>query len=300
MPTMLTGAGTIPIRIGNLPVPRWFQAETSSVLQKMTLRPNDVVLASWPKSGTHWVYRAIRLLTMGAAFPDSPMTLAEMLPPTRPPEPLDKAPWNPTGLDSFEDLLGREPENARIIVSHAPPNMLPPLLGSPTGKLVYVARDPKDVVTSNYFFMGTPKDGWDGSMNRFLASAEETPNAFGGWFEHVKSFEALIHELGPTRACLIEYEGMHDDMKGCLTRLAKLLGPDSEKILEEQGDEIMKALGFDVMKAEGASQHILRKGQAGGWTEHFSKEDEARLQEQIDARLPRTEASLAGVGAWRG
>ena len=116
----------------------------------------------------------------------------------------------------------------------------------------------------------------------------------------VKSFEALIHELGPTRACLIEYEGMHDDMKGCLTRLAKLLGPDSERILEEQGDEIMKALGFDVMKAEGASQHILRKGQAGGWTEHFSKEDEARLQEQLDARLPRTEASLAGGGrvAW--
>ena len=71
-------------------------------------------------------------------------------------------------------------------------------------------------------------------------------------------------------------------------------------LFEEQGDEIMKALGFDVMKAEGASQHILRKGQAGGWTEHFSKEDEARLQEQLDARLPRTEASLAGVGAWRG
>ena len=106
---------------------------------------------------------------------------------------------------------------------------------------------------------------------RFLASAEETPNAFGGWFEHVKSFEALIHELGPTRACLIEYEGMHDDMKGCLTRLAKLLGPDSEKILEEQGDEIMKALGFDVMKAEGASQHILRKGQAGGWTSTLAR-----------------------------
>ncbi len=38
--------------------------------------------------------------------------------------------------------------------------------GQPGAKLIYVTRDPRDVVVSNYFFLGTPKDGWDGSMNR--------------------------------------------------------------------------------------------------------------------------------------
>ena len=42
---------------------------------------------------------------------------------------------------------------------------------------------------------GTPKDGWDGSMRRFCAPADETPNAFGGWFEHVRAFEAVVAAL---------------------------------------------------------------------------------------------------------
>ena len=299
MPTMLTGAGTVPIRLSasNLPVPRWFQESTSLALQSMTPKPTDVVLASWPKSGTHWVYRAIRLLSLGAAHPDKPMTLAEMLPHERPSDPLPPAPWNPTGLDSFSDLLGREPE-PRVIVSHALPDMLPPLESSGAGKLVYVSRDPRDVVTSNFFFMGQPRDGWDGSMNRFLASNEDTPNAFGGWFEHVLAFEQMTRRLGPTRACVIEYEEMHSDLPGCLARLAKLLGPEAEATLTREGDAIARALGFDVM-VEGASAHILRKGVSGGWREHFSASDERRLMAAIAERLPRTTESLVGLDTWR-
>ena len=151
---MLTGAGTVPIRVSGMPVPRWWNADTSAELQRLKPRSTDIILASWPKSGTHWVYRALRLLSLGVMHPDSSMTLAEMLPASRPSNglALQPSPWNPTGLDSFADLLEREP-TPRIIVSHAPPNMLPPLEACGTGKLVYVTRDPRDVVTSNYFFM---------------------------------------------------------------------------------------------------------------------------------------------------
>ena len=185
-----------------------------------------------------------------------------------------------------------------MIVSHATPELLPPLESSGCGKLVYVARDPRDVVTSNFFFMGTPKDGWDGSMNRFLAPADETPNAFGGWFEHVRAFEELATRLGPERCCVLEYEHMHADMPACLARLARLLGPQAEATLARDGEAIGRALGFDAMK-QGASAHILRKGTAGGWREHFSADDEARLAAALAERLPRTAESLVGLGAWR-
>ena len=289
----------MPSRVDGLPVPRWFQESTSLALRSMQLRETDVVLASFPKSGTHWVFRAIRLLTMGVEHADKPMTLAEMLPAVRPAEPLPAAPWNPTGLDSFDALLARDPE-PRLIVSHAPPRMLPPLETSGAGKLVYVSRDPRDVITSNFFFMGVPKDGWDGSMNRFLASGHETPNAFGGWFEHVLAFEQLVARLGPERAIVIEYEHMHSDRRACLTRLAKLLGPQAEHTLAREGTAIEAALEFDVMKAgEGASKHIFRAGRAGGWREHFSREDEARLKSVLAERLPTTAESLVGLDAWR-
>ena len=57
-------------------------------------------------------------------------------------------------------------------------------------------------------------------MRRFCAPADETPNAFGGWFEHVRAFEAVVAALGPKRACVIEYEQMHTDLRGTLARLA--------------------------------------------------------------------------------
>ena len=129
------------------------------------------------------------------------MTLVEMVPPSAHepgsglslPEPTR---WNPTGKDNFDALLEREAAHPfRVLVSHAPASWLPFVGQGGPGKLVYVTRNPRDVVVSNYFFMGTPKDGWDGSMNRFLASNERTPNAFGSWFAHVAEFEALVDHL---------------------------------------------------------------------------------------------------------
>ena len=230
------------------------------------------------------------------------MVLAEMLPATAPAEPLPPRPWNPSGTDSFEALLAREGaagEGApRLIVSHAPVSLLPAsLVPGGTGKLVVVARDPKDVVTSNFFFMGTPADGWDGSMNRFLAPADETPNAFGGWFEHVASAEQRVAELGPERGCLVEYEDMHMDMPAVLTRLAQTLGPEAESRLAEGMSSICEALGFEVMKGSEHHGKFLRKGQPGNWREHFQGDDEARMAEALEARLPH--GSSLGRASWR-
>jgi len=73
---------------------------------------------------------------------------------------------------------------------------------------------------------------------------------------------------------------------------------DRESLLKV-GDAIAQALGFDVMKAEGASPHILRKGQVGGWRDHFSDDDDRRLTAAIAERLPSTARSLVGLDTWR-
>ena len=73
--------------------------------------------------------------------------------------------------DSLDALLEREAAgDFRLLVTHAPVSWLPIKAGQPGAKLVYVTRDPRDVVVSNYFFLGTPKDGWDGSMNRCVCA----------------------------------------------------------------------------------------------------------------------------------
>ena len=299
---MLTGSGSLPQRYRGVPVPAWFHEGTSRKLESMELRSTDVVLASWPKSGTHWVYKALRLLSADGGVSGGDMRLVEMLPP----EALSagqmpkKSPWNPTGEDHFDALLERESSaEPRILVSHAPASWLPLKPGRDGGKVVYVARDPRDVIVSNYFFMGTPKDGWNGSMNRFLAPAERTPNAFGGWFEHVADYEALVAALGPKRALLIEYEEMHANLMGQLRRLAAFLGPLAEDRLATDTAGICAALGFDSMReASGDAKIFLRKGQPGGWREHFSGDDAARVAAAVRERLPAS-SSTVGLSSWR-
>ena len=73
----------------------------------MQLRPTDVLLCSWPKSGTHWVYKALRLLSEDGGSSAGGMLLAEMLPPG-PHDGVAPRPWNPDGTDHFEALLQRE------------------------------------------------------------------------------------------------------------------------------------------------------------------------------------------------
>ena len=120
MPRLLTGALKPPRIYRNLPVPAWFHESTSEALQNMELRPTDIVLCSWPKSGTHWVYRALRLLTM-VAPPEPPMVLAEMLTS----DAVAEAPrFPPHADDTFPKYLERETD-PRIIVSHATPELLP-------------------------------------------------------------------------------------------------------------------------------------------------------------------------------
>ena len=145
-------------------------------------------------------------------------------------------------------------------------------------------------------------------MKRFCASAEETPNAFGPWPEHVLAFESLAARLGPQRACIVEYEGMHRDLSGTLEKIAKLIGPEAEARLANRGDAIKKALSFDEMKKDisrkGGHAMFLRKGVSGGWREHFSENEERILMKMVSERMPVVTEDgtsvMAGVGRWRG
>jgi hypothetical protein len=66
MEEMLTGAGTLPRRYRGVPVPLWFDMNTSQKLEGMQLLETDVILDSWPKSGAlstkTYLYEALTIL----------------------------------------------------------------------------------------------------------------------------------------------------------------------------------------------------------------------------------------------
>ncbi|NWX22718.1 ST2B1 Sulfotransferase, partial [Aegotheles bennettii] len=123
-------------------------------------RPTDVLIATYPKSGTTWMQEILTLLfSHGDAGP------AKTIPN------WERAPW----LEQiyFREAL-RDTAARRLLTTHLPARVLAPTLLQAKAKgrgagVIYVARNPKDVAVSFYHFHRLAKFLPDpGSFDTFL------------------------------------------------------------------------------------------------------------------------------------
>ncbi len=145
------------------PVPWWFHTRTADFIHNMELGDDDIILVSQAKAGSHWVNSIVRKLIEVAAGELSqdlkPFYLAEMFP-------VDKSqtPCIMTRGVTFQEFLAEQP-GRKIFSTHSLPHCLPKSLQQ-RGRVIYVVRNPKDILVSLYYFNGVPKDGWSGCLRR--------------------------------------------------------------------------------------------------------------------------------------
>ncbi|XP_071483708.1 sulfotransferase 1A1-like [Diadema antillarum] len=124
------------------------------------VRQDDVWVVTYPKSGTHWMME-IAGLVLAEGCPEKidrsmfsasicMIDVSQRLPSTRSEEELE-----PPDMAPFLTQVERAP-SPRLIWSHLSLALLPPDLLQ-RAKVLYLARNPKDVVTSMYnFYTKTP------------------------------------------------------------------------------------------------------------------------------------------------
>ncbi|NWW78481.1 ST2B1 Sulfotransferase, partial [Climacteris rufus] len=158
-----------------------------------TFRPTDVLIATYPKSGTTWMQEILTLLfSLGDARP------AKTIPN------WERAPW-------LEQIYCREAlrdtETPRLLTTHLPAHVLAPALQRSKAKVIYVARNPKDVAVSFYHFHHLAKFLPDpGSFDAFLTQFLEGTVHYGSWFDHVKGWLGQRHLLN---ILYVTYEELH-------------------------------------------------------------------------------------------
>src|SRR6266478_1029434 len=150
--------------------------------------PDDTFLVSYPKSGNTW----LRFLVANLVQPDPPVTLvgADLLIPA---------------VDGQSKKHFNQMATPRIIKSHYP------FLES-CKRVVYVVRDPRDVVMSQYHYQikrgvlapGAPVDAF---VDRFL---EGGVCPYGSWWENVASW--LAARSRDPQFLLVRYEDMQADI----------------------------------------------------------------------------------------
>ncbi|XP_068616394.1 sulfotransferase family 2, cytosolic sulfotransferase 3 [Brachionichthys hirsutus] len=241
--------------------------ESLHFAQEFKFKDEDVVAVTYPKSGTVWMQEILPLVLNGGD-----LTPIQTIPN------WDRVPWlEEKRLALVVDNLA----SPRALVSHFPYHLMPPSFHASKAKVIYVMRNPKDVLVSSYYFHQMASFLHDpGSFDEFMASFLEGKVLFGKWTDHVKSWKNT--ELGD-RIMYITYEDMVQDLPAALRRMSDFLG---RNLSEEVIQKIAEHCSFKAMQDNNMSNFklvpkelldsdkspFLRKGIVGDWKNHFTSE----------------------------
>ncbi|KAM9309360.1 sulfotransferase family 2, cytosolic sulfotransferase 3 isoform 2-T2 [Pholidichthys leucotaenia] len=265
---------------GLLLPPEAHSLESLEYAQNFSVEDTDVFAVTYPKSGTIWMQEILPLVLNGGD-----LTPIHTIPN------WDRVPWlEEKRLQLVVDKL----PSPRAFVTHFPYNLMPPSFHTSKAKVIYVIRNPKDIMVSSYYFhqMATFLED-PGTFDEFMDKFLEGRVLFGKWTDHVKSWK--FTELG-NRIMYITYEEMVQELPAALIRIADFLGCD---LSEETIQKIAHHCSFKTMKTNNMSNFrlvpdlymdsskspFLRKGIIGDWKNHFNSEQLARFSSVISKEL---------------
>lgn len=175
-----------------------------------------------------------------------------------------------------------------------------PLFARPwMNRVVYVVRDPRDIVASMQSHMGleTPDEAIDKLLDKKLALVQyaKPPALVLDWSTHV--FTWLENDVEPP--LVVRYEDMHEDPAGVLRGILGHLGfePDEDRIasaVEATKFQRVRELelqrgGFpersEAQKKTGAM--FFRRGEVGGFRDELTNEQVARVEQAHGEMMER-------------
>ncbi|GJN11081.1 hypothetical protein PR202_ga29247 [Eleusine coracana subsp. coracana] len=258
-------------------------------------RPDDVILASYPKCGTTWL-KALAFAVMAR----------DAHPPAHPDHPLRRL--NPHDCIPFIDEIFAGGEDAkldllpspRLMNTHLPFTLLPDPVTNNGGtcRVVYVCRDPKDMAVSLWHFLRRRHP--DLPFADTFESVCDGTVPVGPVWDHVLSYWRAS-QANQDRVLFLKYEDLLRDPAGNVRWLAAFMGrpflADEEAAVQDVVElcsfEKMKGLEVNKAGTSGAYKAMprdafFRKGVAGDWANHMSPEMAARLDGVVREKLQGT------------
>jgi aryl sulfotransferase len=263
----------------------------TSVWGELKLRDDDIIIASYPRSGTTWVQQIMKLIL----FPQS--------------ESVDiwrHSPWmeqlQPNALKiQFADAIAHR----RFFKSHAPFDCLP---RSASASYIYVARDGRDVARSTYdtFYLGTRKLKGRPAVD-FRTYFQEWLQSPGGdlpYFEHVRSWWSA-RRLDNVK--LLHHRSLKLHLEREVRDLASFVGVDPDALplqdtLEKCTFAHMKANAAQLLPGQesyrpGVGQYMIFKGENERWRDVLTPADSSAYDELACRELGEECARWLAEGA---
>ncbi|XP_013386937.1 bile salt sulfotransferase isoform X2 [Lingula anatina] len=245
-------------------------------IDKFQVRSDDIWIVNWPKSGTHWMWEVVMMLSSGQAQLRDSVKVGAMFP-------------EACTLQATEKMT-----SPRVLDTHVPFKLFPK--AALKSKIIYTVRNPKDACVSAYHHQKGMavhnKVSWEGTFELVTNGKAH----YGDWFDHVEEWLKVL-ENNPN-ALIVTYEDMKMDLKKQVRRVAEFLG---YKRSEKFYDDVAKLCSFGNMKKEKRdiksawskeSAGIYRKGTVGDWKNYFTVAQNEKFNEIYNRRMKNINLDL--------
>jgi hypothetical protein len=254
-------------------------------------RPDDVLVAPYPKCGTTWLQQIVHQLRTGGDMAFDEIT--------------GVVPWLETAHDMGLDLEAPQRARPRAYKTHLTWDLVPK-----GGRYIVAVRDPKDVMVSQFHFW----EGWffeagSVSMDELAEQFFLEPAMPMRYWTHLASWWP---QRGRPDVLMLCYEDMCEDLPGTVRRVADFIGVALDQRLLEV---VVQHASFAFMRAHARQfdDHLLREARDGacgippgggagkvrkGGAGAHRAELSAALRERIDAVWRAEFAPAFGIGSY--
>nr|P52838.1 RecName: Full=Flavonol sulfotransferase-like [Flaveria bidentis]AAA87399.1 sulfotransferase-like flavonol [Flaveria bidentis] len=262
--------------------------------QSFKAEPSDVFLCSAPKTGTTWLKALAFAIVTRENFDESTSPLLKKLV-------HECVPFLERQVEEIEH--NRESSSLPLVATHLPYASLPESVIASNCRMVYIYRNIKDVIVSNYHFL----------REAFKLSMEDAPfeetfedfyngnSSYGPYWDHILGYRKASLDM-PDKILFLKYEDLKSEPISNVKRLAEFIGYPFSNDEEKAGviENIINMCSFENLsslevnktrKPKGGmleNRLYYRKGQDGDWKNYFTNEMKEKIDKIMDEKLSGT------------